>query len=113
MSSDVCLGNIRLDNDVITIEKEIFSYFDVNTLNSERHTQLGPDDSEPFPAVYGASKVCICIFFLILIFEVIKKENLLNGEMLLLGQENDNKRGCPSAGLIYMMHINNSVCINR
>ena len=49
-----------------------FSYFDVNTINSKRHMQLGPDDSESFPAVCGANKVCICICF-VLTFEVIKK----------------------------------------
>ena len=41
-------------------------------INSKGHIQLGQDDSESFPAVCGANKVCIYIFF-VLIFQVIKK----------------------------------------
>ena len=60
-----------------------FSYFDVNTLISKRHIQLGPD--ETFPAVFRAKKVCNCIFF-ILIFEVIKKKNFIHQNMLSTSQ---------------------------
>ena len=49
-----------------------FSYFDVKTINSKRHIQLGPDDSESFPAVCDAKKY-VFVFYFVLTFEVIKK----------------------------------------
>ena len=71
-----------------------FSYFDVNTINSQRHIQLGPDDSESFLAVCAANQICICIFFCFNIWSYIKKALFFATTQLgnnITGNKLDNK----------------------
>ena len=56
-----------------------FRHPDINMLNSKHHIQLGPNDSVSFPAVCGAKQGILYFIFLILIFEVIKKNSEKHG----------------------------------